>query len=116
MPLKEALGYASRTLILRSVRELLVMPEYDDAYPLPVSREFVDLETDKWIQSHPLDLLAQRGEAIEKLAIQVKMKRNDVRLVAPRARQASDMPPGEHRTALLLRHLLDWHRKPHTPR
>jgi hypothetical protein len=106
-PLKEALGYASRFLILRGVWKLLVMPDYDDARPLPVRHEFVDLETDKGILSHPLDFLTQCGVAIEILVIQVDMNRHDIRLVVSGAGQASDMIPGEHRAALSLRHLLD---------
>ena len=109
MPLKEALGDSSRVLILGSVWELLVMPEYDDARPLSVSDEFVDLETDKGILSHPLDFLTQCRVAIEKLAVQVDMNGNDVRLVVPGARQASDIRAGEHCPALSLRHLLDYH-------
>jgi hypothetical protein len=96
--------------------EFLVLPEYDDAFPLPLCREFVDLETDKGILSHPLDLLPQCGEAIEALVVQVEMKRNDVGLVIPGARQTSDMPPGEHRAALFFRHLVDYHRTPHSTR
>ena len=92
------------------------MPEYDDARPLPVSYEFVDFETDKGILSHPLDLLTKCGVAIEELAVQIDMNGNDVRLVVPGARQASDIRPGEHCTALLLRHLLDYHGKAHTTR
>lgn len=84
------------------------MPEYDDARPLPVSYEFVDLETDKGILSHPLEFLTQCGVAIEKLAVQVDMNGNDVRLVVPGARQASDIRPGEHCAALSLRYLLDY--------
>jgi hypothetical protein len=109
MPQKEALGYSSRALILGSVWELFVMPEYDDARPLPVSYEFVDLETDKGILSHPFDFLTQCGVAIEKLAVQVDMNGNDVRLVVPGARQASDIRPRKHCAALSLRHLLDYH-------
>ena len=56
MLLKKALGYLSRTPMFRSIWELLVLPEYDDACPLAVSHELVDLEADKGILSHPLDL------------------------------------------------------------
>src|SRR5476649_186083 len=111
MPLKEALGDPSRALMLGSVWELLVMPEYNDARPLPERDEFVELETDKRILSHPLDFLTQCGEAIETLAVQVNMDGNDVRLVVPGARQASDLHSGEHGAALSLRHLLDDHGK-----
>jgi hypothetical protein len=109
MPLKEALGYPSRAMILGSGWELLVTPEYDDARPLPVSDEFVDLETDKGILSHPLDFLTQSGVAIEKLALQVDVNGNNVRLVVQGARQASDIRPGEHCAALSLGHFLDYH-------
>jgi hypothetical protein len=74
-----------------------------------VSDDFVDLETDKGILSHPFDFLTQCGVAIEKLAVQVDMNGNDVRLVVPGARQASDIRPGEHCAALSLRHLLNYH-------
>ncbi len=106
-PLKEAFGYASRTLMLRSRGELLVTPEYDDACPLLVSPEFVDLKTDKGILPHPLDLLTQCGKAIEELAVQLDMNGDDVRLVGPDARQSSDKPLPEHCAALTLRHLMD---------
>src|SRR5690349_6887529 len=89
MPLKEALGYASRALILESVWELLITPEYDDARPLPVAHEFVDFEADKRILSHPVDLLTQRGVAIEELSLQIDMNGNDVRLVVLGARKTS---------------------------
>ena len=111
MPLKEALGYVSRALILGSVREFLVTPEYDDARPSSVTGEFVDLETDKRIFAHPLDFLAQCGVAIEELAVQVDMNRNDVRLVVTGAREASQTRPGKHRAALWRCHFLDLHRK-----
>jgi hypothetical protein len=109
MPLKEALGYTSRGLILGSVWEFFVPPEHDDARPLAESHEFVNLDTDKGILSHPLDLLTQCGVAIEKLAVQVDANRNNVRLVVPGARQASDIRPGEHCAALSFGHLLDYH-------
>ena len=54
MLLKEALGYLSRTPIFRSVWELLVTPEYDDAFPLAVSHEFVDLDTDEGFLIHSI--------------------------------------------------------------
>jgi hypothetical protein len=116
MPLKEALGYMSRALILGSVQELLVPPEYDDACPSFVRNDLVDLETDKRVLSHPLDFLTQCGVAIEKLAVQVNTNRNNVRLVVTGACQASDIRPGKHCAALAFGHLLDYHVKPQTPR
>lgn len=91
------------------------MPEYDDARPLLVSDEFVYFETDKRILSHPLDFLTERRVAIEKLAVQVDVKGNDVGLVIQGARQASDIRPGQYCVTLSLRYLLNDHEK-HQPR
>jgi len=109
MALKEALRDRSRALMFGRRRELLVMSEYDHARPLPVSCELVELETHERILSHPFDFLTQRGVAVEKFAVQVDVNGNDVRLVVPGARQSSDVCRAEHRAALLLRHLLNYH-------
>ena len=59
---ERALGHRSRILILRSVWELLVMPEYDDARPVRGTDELVDLEANQGILPHPFDFLTHRGE------------------------------------------------------
>jgi hypothetical protein len=109
MPLEEALGDFPRALMMWRVWELLVLPEHDYARPLPVSGEFIHLDTDKGILAHPLDFHAERGVAIQALAVEVDMNGNDIRLVVLGARQPGDMRPGEQCAALWFRHFLDSH-------
>ena len=53
------------------------------------------IETDQRVLSHPLNFLAEHCVAIEIVGLEVDMNGNNVRLVVPSARQASDISPGE---------------------
>jgi hypothetical protein len=112
MPLEQSLGDAPHFVIRRGVWQLLVLAEDDDARPLPLSCDFVDLDTHQGILSHPLDLLTERGKAIEVLAVEVEMYGNDVGLVVPSASQPTDVGRGQHGAALAIRHFFDHHGKP----
>ena len=115
MLLKETLGHLSRTPILRSIWELLVLPEYDDTCPLAVSHAFVDLETDKGILLiHSISAPVWRSR--RGIRRPGRREREQLRLVVPGACQPSDMDPGQHRAALAFGHLVDYHRTPHTTR
>jgi hypothetical protein len=109
MLLEEAFGHLASTLVLRRVRELLVVTKYDDCGPLPVRRELVALEAHQRIRSHPFDFAAKRGVPVQKLAVQVDPQRNNVRLVVPGTRQAEDVAPCQHPPAFPSRHLLYQH-------
>ena len=102
MPLKEALGNPSGFLVVRGQWELFVTPDDDDTPPLSVGQDFVDFHADKWILPHPLDFLAQCGVTIEVVVLEVDMYGNDVRLVAPGARQAGEARRDEHLLAFCL--------------
>ena len=102
MLLKEVLGDTSRTSELGRVGKLLVSSEDDKRDPLCSTRNFIELETNKRILSHPLDFLTESGEAIE-VVVEVDMNRNDVRLVVQRARQPTEVCLGEYCAALTNR-------------
>ena len=109
MTLKEALGQASQTRVLCRVGKFFIVPQHDDAGPLPVGVEFLTLETDQRILAHPFDFLAQRGVPIEVVALEVDTNGHDSRLIVPGAGESSDIAPGQHRAALRLGHLVDVH-------
>jgi hypothetical protein len=46
------------------VGKLQVVPESNNAHPVVVGYDFVNLDADEGILPHPLDLLSQRGEAV----------------------------------------------------
>src|ERR1700681_3260381 len=109
-PLKQALGLTPRIPIVARGRELLVIAEYDDALPLRVTDNLINLETYERILPHPLDFLTERRVPIKRDAVERDVNGNNVRLVVKGARQASDLGPGQHRTTVCERHLFDLHR------
>jgi hypothetical protein len=110
VPLKEAVGCRSCSLIPWCWWQLFVTPEDDYARPFSVTHHLVAFETDQRVFSHPLNFLAEGGVAIEKLAIEVHVDGHDVRLVVASARQPHDVGCREHGAALARRHLADYHR------
>jgi hypothetical protein len=87
----------------------------DDAHPVAVGCQLIDLDTDERILSHPLDLLPERRVAVEKLPLQIDTDGNDVRLIVEGTRQPGNILSGQHLPALLVRHLMDTHGKPPNP-
>ena len=100
--LKEAFGRPARVFILRCVGKLLIVSADDDAHPVAVRCELVDLDTDERILSHPLDFLPERRVAVEKLPLQIDADGNDVRLIVEGTGQPGNIlsgraPPGTPR-------------------
>jgi hypothetical protein len=93
--LKHAFGCPARVFILGCVRKLLIVSDDDDAHPVAVRCELVDLDTDERILSHPLDLLPERRVAVEILPLQIDADRNDIRLIVEGTGQPGYIPSGE---------------------
>src|SRR3990172_9491054 len=71
-------------LVFGSVRELFVVAEDDDAYPLMVSGEFIRFDTDARVRAHPLNLLAERRESVKIPFVGSEMDWHNVRMVIAR--------------------------------
>src|SRR4029079_16323988 len=62
----------ARAFARRGLRQFLVAPKSDDADPLIVGNDLIDLDADPWVGPHPLDLLARRRETVETLGLFMK--------------------------------------------
>jgi len=61
-----------------SVRDFDVLPHDNDARPLVVAPNVIDLHANQWIQSHPFNFPAHGGEAAQTVGVVCEIKWNDI--------------------------------------
>src|SRR5512132_1385623 len=86
----------------------IVTLEYDRR-PLLFIGELFNLESHERVLSHPLDLLAQRGESVDQPSLEMHMQRNAVGLIVSRTGEACDSRSRDHGIALLLGQFTNHH-------
>ncbi len=96
--------------MLRCLRKLFVSAKYNNTQPIPFAGDLIHLNTNQRIRAHPLDLLPDRSEPINKIAIKRKIDRDNVRLIVASTRESANVcalqrPPAFHLTHLMDKHL-----------
>ena len=64
----------------RRIGEFLISAEDHDGLPFVAANNLVSFDTDQRVGSHPLDLLSDGGEAIDKFPMVRERDRHDIRL------------------------------------
>jgi hypothetical protein len=91
---QQAVGECPRALPFRRISQLLVATKDNDTHPLLRAHYFGRFDADPRVGAHPLDLLADRGKAIQVVILVSEIEWHDVRLGPLSARQ-----PAETRTS-----------------
>jgi hypothetical protein len=89
--------------------EFLETTENDNASPVIVGKDFVGFDADERIGAHPIDFLAEGGEAVETVAFVSEIDGNDVGLVGAGTAEAAHTDAAEEDARLLSGHILDQH-------
>jgi len=95
----------------RSIRKFLVPTSNDDTLPLLRTVDLIELESDQRVFAHPLDLLADRGSAIQTVLVIGEEHGDDIWLVPPRTGEPPEMNTGEQVQTGLPRKFFDDHRE-----
>src|SRR5438876_4281564 len=86
------------------------MSESNDAHPVIVSSDFVNLHADQRILAHPLDLLSHRGEAVQAISVVAKINGNDVWSIIGHTSQPPKAESGEQFATFAVAHFSDKHK------
>lgn len=100
--LEQLAGGTARLRRSFGAEDVLVPPERDDGGPVEFVGDLVDFHAHLRIRAHPVDPSGPGGEAVQVVVRGVEGKEHgdDVGLVVPSTRQAADVYPSEHRSAL----------------
>ena len=90
------------------------MPEGNNAHPVVVSNDFVNLHAHERILAHPLDLPSQRGEAVQAVSVEGKINGNDVGSIVGDTSKPPKAESGEQFATFAVAHLGYKHKSPAT--